>query len=41
MGRLRRAFDPDDLLNPGKMLPGGADGGGSHAPARRRSHPRA
>lgn len=34
MGRLRRAFDPDDLLNPGKMLPGGADGGGSHAPAR-------
>jgi len=29
MGRLRTAFDPDGLLNPGKILPG--DGDARHA----------
>jgi glycolate oxidase len=34
MARLRHAFNPDDLLNPGKILPGGAgcgEGAGAHA----------
>jgi glycolate oxidase subunit GlcD len=31
MERLRRAFDPDRLLNPCKVLPGGAGCGESHA----------
>jgi hypothetical protein len=26
MGRLRAAFDPGGLLNPGKILPGDGDG---------------
>jgi glycolate oxidase len=36
MARLRRAFDPDGLLNPGKVLPeAGAGGDAAHAPAER------
>jgi glycolate oxidase len=38
MSRLRAAFDPDGLLNPGKILPGDGDGrqaaSGRHAPAQ-------
>jgi glycolate oxidase len=30
MDRLRRAFDPDGLLNPGKILPGDGDGRPRH-----------
>jgi glycolate oxidase subunit GlcD len=40
MGRLRRAFDPDGLMNPGKVLPGGADGGVSPAHVRAPAQPR-
>jgi glycolate oxidase subunit GlcD len=31
MGRLRAAFDPDERLNPGKILPGDGDGHGAPA----------
>jgi glycolate oxidase len=39
MSRLRHAFDPDGLLNPGKMLPGGGDGGVPQAHASTPARP--
>ena len=34
MDRVRGAFDPDRVLNPGKVLPGGSGCGEAHAPAQ-------
>jgi len=39
MGRLRRAFDPEETLNPAKILPGGAGcgEGARHVDGRERA----